>query len=133
MNTQANHQLAPGTQLLPYAYRITRTLGEGEGRMASLYLATITCQDAPWLAGTSDERHEVVLKIANRPDAQGNFFTAALAQEVQLLRGLHHPHLVRLLPIVQQQDTRFTFIAQADLPGYSSFVVLEYLPGRSDL
>jgi len=91
--------------------------------MAEIYLAEVETKDAGFPQG-----RQVALKIANRPDQLGNFFTTALQNEVQVLRGLHHPNVIHQLAIEETADAPLRFIAQTALPHYPWFTVMEYLP-----
>ncbi len=126
-----DHQLQPGAQLVPYPYRIEAPLSDSSRRTTEVYRATVAGQELGWPTALAATTYQVVVKVANRPDAKGNFATGALEQEAQLLRGLHHPHIVRLLPVKARADGSFSFIEQSQQTGYPWFIVLEYLPHGS--
>lgn len=120
--------IEPGTRVGPYT--IINALPGGQGGMALVYLATST--DSHSL----DVR--VALKITKTADGRGvkredmqDLYYDALSNEVETLRKLKHPNIVRLYPI--EIEARITpYIARAnDLPGKPWYFVMEYLAGGS--
>ncbi|WP_455387519.1 serine/threonine-protein kinase [Petrachloros mirabilis] len=120
--------IEPGTRVGPF--QIINTLPGGQGGMALVYLAASSDARSP------DFR--VALKItkmatgrgARREEMQDLYFDA-LSNEVETLRKLKHPNIVRLYPI--EIEARITpYIARAnDLPGKPWYCVMEYLSGGS--
>lgn len=120
--------IEPGTRVGPYS--IINTLPGGQGGMALVYLATATDSRSP------DVR--VALKITKTANGRGvrredmqDLYYDALSNEVETLRKLKHPNIVRLYPI--EIESRITpYIARAnDLPGKPWYCVMEYLAGGS--
>jgi len=87
------------------------------------------------------EPHYVGLKVARTIDSRGDllssadmdFYSEALNNEVETLKRLRHPNIVRLYPIPQDdQSKRIPYIARAlNLPGQPWYCVMEYLAGGS--
>lgn len=117
------NELAEGSAIGPYPYRIIRRLGHKQGNMADVYLAAIgDIQD-------TSQVNLVVLKITRQDETHGEFFRATLENEVERLRRLKHPGIVRLYPIQREGLRNLPYMAQASLPGRPWFVVMEYLAG----
>ena len=80
----------------------------------------------------SSEYETVAVKLA-RADGTGGVekeaFARALGSEVETLRVLKHPGIVRIFPI-QLDDRRYSYMARAEkLPGSPWYFVMEYLTG----
>lgn len=116
-------ELAEGSAIGPYPYRIIRRLGHKQGNMADVYLAAIGD-----ILDTS-QVNLVVVKITRQDDTHGEFFRATLENEVERLRRLKHPGIVRLYPIQREGLRNLPYMAQASLPGRPWFAVMEYLAG----
>ena len=119
-------KLQPGTPIGPFI--IESALPKAEGGMATVYMA-ITDRD-----GTI---YRVALKLANtkanikRQDAEmlQHFYFEALSNEVEVLRKLHHPGIIRILPIPSKLR-RNPYIARATgLPAEPWYYTMEYLAG----
>jgi tRNA A-37 threonylcarbamoyl transferase component Bud32 len=118
-------ELAEGSAIGPYPYRIIRRLGHKQGNMADVYLAAIgDILD-------SSQVNLVVVKITRQDETHGEFFRATLENEVERLRRLKHPGIVRLYPIQREGLRNLPYMAQASLPGRPWFSVMEYLAGDS--
>jgi serine/threonine-protein kinase len=127
--------LAPNTQLGPYT--ILEMLPTGKGGMARVYKAT-------WQPRGQPEAVTVVVKVANTAaDGAGSremtpqeleaFYYDALNNEVEVLKTLRHPNVVRLYPIPWDQSMKSDpYIARATrVEGMPWFCGMEYLGGGS--
>ena len=107
-------------------YRVEFVLPGSRGGFAQVVVARR-------VAGGS-EHETVAVKIARTDSAAGvdaEAFARALGSEVETLRVLKHPGIVRLFPI-QLDDVRYSYMARADnLPGRPWYYVMEYLAGGS--
>ncbi len=74
----------------------------------------------------------VALKITrSEAGADNDTYARALSNEVETLRRLKHPGIVRIYPI-KVDNRRFSFMARATtLPGHPWYFVMEYLAGGS--
>jgi len=118
-------ELAEGSAIGPYPYRIIRPLGHKQGNMADVYLAAIG--DILDIS----QVNLVVVKITRQDATHGEFFRATLENEVERLRRLKHPGIVRLYPIQREGLRNLPYMAQASLSGRPWFTVMEYLAGDS--
>lgn len=111
-------RLAKNSTLGPYPYRILRHIADGG--TSSTYLASMD----------DDHSRKVVIKIT---PADHSFAEQALMNEMQHLRRLDHPGIVRRHRIVGQTLSANAMVdtARAALPGKPWFSVLEYLGGGS--
>lgn len=117
-------KLAKGDQIGPYPYRIIRQLGKGEGGMSIVYLASIGQVHQP------KANQLIALKIANVGTGYDEFYRKTLDNEVEHLRKLKHPGIVRLHKI--QTPTPYAiYSARTYLPGKPWFSVMQYLAGGS--
>jgi serine/threonine protein kinase len=118
--------LSWGSDIGNFPYHIQERLNTGQGAMSEVYLATVgkpTEQEpAPPL---------VVLKIARVLDKHGKFYHVALDNEVERLRRLKHPGIVRIYPIRREGIPNLPYMARSGLEGQPWFSVMEYLPGGS--
>lgn len=117
--------LAEGSTIGPYPYRIIRRLGRSQGAMADVYLASATETIDP------DAENLVVLKMARAGEEDGDFYQKTLENEVERLRRLKHPGVVRIYPIQKTGLRNLPYMAQATLPNKPWFSVMEYLSGDS--
>ena len=105
-------------------YRVESVLPGSRGGFAQVVVARR-------VSGGS-EHETVAVKIARTDSAAGidaEAFARALGTEVETLRVLKHPGIVRLFPI-QLDDRRYSYMARADnLPGHPWYYVMEYLAG----
>jgi len=106
-----------------------------EGGMGTLYLARDVQQGVRVVVKVS--RHSEKLRPEER-----EFYEAALQGEVEILRDLHHPHIVRLYPIRAEDwggegrplvgGSRVVYMRRAvELPGQPWYFAMEYLGGGS--
>lgn len=111
-------RLSKNSTLGPYPYRILRHIADGG--TSSTYLATVG----------DDQGRRVVIKLTPGNDS---FAEQALMNEMQHLRRLDHPGIVRRHRIVGQTLSANAVVdtARAALPGNPWFSVLEYLGGGS--
>lgn len=118
-------ELEQGSLLGPYPYRVLRRLGQKQGNMADVYLAAVD--------DNLDESQAnlVVVKITRLDEKHGEFFKATLENEVERLRRLKHPGIVRLYPVQKTGLRNLPYMAQASMPGRPWFSVMEYLAGGS--
>ncbi|MCX6033014.1 MAG: serine/threonine-protein kinase [Chloroflexi bacterium] len=126
--------LSPNTQLGPYT--ILEMLPTGKGGMARVYKAN-------WQPRGQSEPAAVVVKVANTaadgagremtPQELEAFYYDALNNEVEVLKALRHPNIVRLYPIPWDQSMRLDpYIARATrIEGMPWFCAMEYLGGGS--
>jgi serine/threonine protein kinase len=121
-------QLGAGVKVGPYV--VERMLREGRGGFGQVVLARPQ-------EGAGSER--VALKIARvalggEPDSReelNDLYARSLMAEVEALRGLNHPGIVRLYPIPAVHIKR-TFVARAlELDGQPWYFAMEYLAGPS--
>jgi len=125
------NQITVGAPIGPYT--IIEEKPQGTGGMARVYIAQLML--------ASGEAYKVALKVVRTTDTRGNelhqadrdFYVEALNNEVEALRQLRHPNIVRLYPIPAITQRRQTpYIARAfDLPGQPWYCVMEYLDGGS--
>jgi len=132
-------ELRSNTQLGPYT--ITQILPSGKGGMARVY-------QADWRRDSRTETVSVAIKFANTADDKPSgsntsarmtpeeyeaFCSDALHNEVDILRQLRHPGLVRLYPIPWREGMRRDpYVVRATgLAREPWFCVMEYLGGGS--
>lgn len=118
-------ELAPGSAIGPFPYRTIRLLGRRQGAMSDVYLASVGEVE------TDEAPNLVVLKIVREEAEHSEFYRETLENEVDRLRRLKHPGIVRLFPIQKQGLRNLPYMAQSDLPGRPWFSVMEYLAGGS--
>lgn len=90
-----------------------------------------------WLADAADQRqgktNRVVIKVARLKEEQYSLVNErAINNEERWLRKLHHPGIIKLLPIAEEGKTRpgqEIYRARSSWPGNPWFVVTDYLPG----
>lgn len=125
--------LTEGSQIGPYPYRIVRRLGHRQGAMADVYLASVDDQRpaGPADRGRAAEGNLVAIKITRAGQEHSEFYRATLENEVERLRRLKHPGIVRLYPVQKHGLRNLPYMAQAGLPGKPWFSVMEYLAGDS--
>lgn len=119
-------RLAKGDYIGAYPYRIIKELGEGEGGMSIVYLASM---------GEVDEAREaelVALKIANVERDYRQFYKDTLDNETEHLRKLAHPGIVELHKVRTPVSLpNPIYSARSALPDKPWFSVMEYLSGGS--
>lgn len=110
-----------------FPYRVIEQLGKGEGGMSVVYLASMGDNiDQP---NTSDL---VALKIANVQSEYRQFYKDTLDNEIEHLRRLRHPGIVRLHKIRGKTlPKNAIYSARTELTDTPWFSVLEYLAGES--
>lgn len=116
-------RLVPGSRLGPFPYQIVKAIGS-EGNMSEVYLASI---------GGAPDTGWVVLKISRSGDAHNAFYRETMDNEVERLRVLKHPGVVRIYPIQRDGGVpNLPYTAEAvGLPNRPWFSVMEYLPHGS--
>lgn len=119
--------LVEGSSIGPYPYHIVRRIGRQQGNMGDVYLATTS------ETGSVERQASplVVIKITRVDEKHGEFYKATLENEVDRLRRLKHPGIVRLYPIQKANLRNLPYLAQSTLPGRPWFSVMEYLAGDS--
>lgn len=116
-------KLVPGSRIGPFPYQIVKALDDGRGNMSQVYLASVS----------GDTSSQVILKVARIDDKHNEFYRQSMDNEVERLRRLKHPGIVRIYPIQRDGGTRtLPYTAEASgLPDRPWFSVLEYLSGGS--
>ena len=110
--------IAEGTRIGPY--RIVRVFPQHRGGFAQVVMGV-----------RDDDATPVAIKVARTDGNNQDTYFRALNNEVDTLRRLKHPGVVRIYPI-KVSERRFTFMARAlELPGQPWYFVLEYLAGGS--
>lgn len=111
-----------GTHIGPY--QVETVLPGSRGGFARVVLAR--------RISDGEKRELVAIKIARVDGSQetdSEIFARALGSEVETLRVLKHPGIVRLYPITLD-NRRYSYIARASrLPGKPWYCVMEYLAG----
>jgi serine/threonine protein kinase len=118
--------LLPGSRVGAFPYQIVKALDDNPGAMSEVYLASVRS------ANTGDESY-VVLKLAlGQQSEHQNFYQQTLDNEVQRLRRLKHPGIVRVFPIEREGLPNLPYVAEATaLSGKPLFSIMEYLSGGS--
>jgi serine/threonine protein kinase len=123
LNNMIMNDLPEGSTIGAYPYKIIRKLGTRQGAMSVIYLASV--------GDLGQNKPLVVLKIARVDNEQREFYRQTLENEVERLRRLKHPGIVRIFPIERHGIRNLPYMAQAELPGRPWFSVMEYLSGGS--
>lgn len=120
-------ELAPNTRIGPYPYEIVKAIGDDRGNMSEVYLASVKAPKE------GAEPSLVVLKLARTNDEFREFTQQSMENEVDRLRRLHHPGIVRIFPIQRTGDIpNLAYSAKAiALPDQPIFSVIEHLSGGS--
>jgi serine/threonine protein kinase len=120
-------KLVPGSRIGSFPYQIVNAIGDAQGNMSEVYLASVGG------AGGSPDASLVVLKIARTGDSHNEFYRQSMDNEVERLRRLKHPGIVRIYPIQREGGIpNLPYTAEAGgLPDRPWFSVLEHLPGGS--
>lgn len=118
-------QFPPGSMIGPYT--IIEEMPHGRGGMAVVCKASIQLPNKP--------PYLVALKImraeSNSPQEE-RFFSDAINNEVQILKHLIYPNIVRIFRIPLGGQRAFPVIARdTNLPGQPWYFVMEYLDGGS--
>ncbi len=118
--------LAPGTRLGPFPYQVVRVLDENPGAMSEVCLASVR-------DNATGAESMVVLKLSlGQQEEYKKVYQQTLENEVERLRELKHPGIVRIFPIQREGLPNLPYIAQATgLADDPWFSVLEYLAGGS--
>lgn len=118
-------------------FTIVEAMPAGHGGMARVYIAAVGEHAASTGAGNVESLPDrVALKIARVVTPEGMsseqaFFFEALNNEVETLKRLRHPNIVRLFPIPRGLP-RNPYAARAtELDGSPWFCAMEYLSGGS--
>lgn len=115
--------LAPGSRVGPYT--IVEQLPFGRGGMAMVCRASIQLPGKPaYLVALK------VMRAQSTTPQEERFFSDAINNEVQILKQLHHPNIVRIFPIPLGGRRQNPVIARdTQLPGSPWYFVMEYLDG----
>jgi serine/threonine protein kinase len=118
--------LSPGSRIGAFPYEVIKALEEDPGAMSEVYLAKVRTPE-------TGEESQVVIKIGLGQAAEhSDFYQHTLENEVERLRRLKHPGIVRIFPIQRAGLRNLPYMAQATgLAGDPWFTVSEYLPGGS--
>lgn len=108
-------------------YTVVEALPQGRGGMARVCKASLPMPDGSF--------HPVALKIMHteyKDPQEEQFFRDAINNEVEVLRRLRHPNVVRVYPIPLGSRKATPYIARdTDMPGAPWYFVMEYLGGSS--
>jgi len=124
-----------GTNIGPFS--IIEALPAGHGGMAQVFIASVGQHASASGIGSVDSLPErVALKIARVLGMDGNpadqaFYFEALNNEVENLKRLRHPNIVRLFPIPRGLPRNPYAARAAELDGAPWFCTMEYLSGGS--
>lgn len=120
-------ELTYGTRIGPYPYEIVRAIGDDRGNMSEVYLASVPAPQG------KQEPSLVVLKIARTDEAYSAFLDQTVDNEVERLRRLKHPGIVRIYPVQRTGGIpNLAYSAKAvGLAGQPLFSVMEHLSGGS--
>jgi len=114
--------LQPGARIGPY--RVESVLPGNRGGFAQVVVAR--------RVSSGSEHDTVAIKLARTDGVSGleaESFARALGSEVETLRMLKHPGIVRIYP-VQLDDRRYSYMVRAEnLPGSPWYFVMEHLSG----
>lgn len=123
-----------GTTIGPFT--IVETMPAGHGGMARVYIAAVGHHAANAIGNVDSLPERVALKIARviasqvSPSEQA-FYFEALNNEVEILKRMRHPNIVRLFPIPRGLP-RNPYAARApELDGAPWFCAMEFLGGGS--
>jgi serine/threonine-protein kinase len=118
--------LVAGSRIGAFPYEIVKVMDDTPGNMSEVYLATVRAQE-------TGEESQIVLKLAlGQQQEQMRFFQATLENEVERLRRLKHPGIVRIFPIQREGLPNLPYVAEASaLVGKPLFSIMEYLTGGS--
>ncbi|MEZ4868482.1 MAG: serine/threonine-protein kinase [Caldilineaceae bacterium] len=118
--------LVPGSRLGAFPYQIVKVLDENPGNMSEVCLATV--RDAG-----SGQESQVVIKLSlGNQEEYRDAYQKTLENEVECLRQLKHPGIVRIFPIQRDGLPNLPYIAQATAVADDPlFSVLEFLGGGS--
>ncbi len=118
--------LSSGSRIGAFPYEVINALDDHAGAMSEVYLAKVRAPE-------TGEESQVVIKIGLGQAAEhGDFYQRTLENEVERLRRLKHPGIVRIFPIQRAGLRNLPYMAQATgLAGDPWFSVSEYLPGGS--
>ncbi|MBI3242252.1 MAG: serine/threonine protein kinase [Chloroflexi bacterium] len=133
-------ELSIGATIGPFT--ITESMPAGSGGMSRVFIAAVNKElllgEKTGGGNVDTLPDKVALKIARIvPPSQENaaseqaFYFEALNNEVEILKRLRHPNIVRLFPIPRGLP-RNPYAARAtELPSHPWFCVMEYLGGGS--
>lgn len=110
-----------GEQIGSTGLRVIRRIDDNEAQMAQVYLVA---------RGAQPDASQVVVKIASVYDHRGAPYTDALRNEAACLAVLHHPNIVRLLPISDPTAKPTGYLGETHVGGYP-YLTLEHLGGGS--
>ncbi len=130
-------KLIAGSRIGPFPYHIVAPLSENQGNMSEVFSASVgSVKPTSRIAGQNAQTpgtNLVVIKVARIKEEHQAFFRQTMDNEVERLRRLKHPGIVRIFPIQREGGIpNLTYTAEATgLPGRPWFTVLEYLSGGS--
>lgn len=123
-----------GTTIGPFT--LMEAMPAGHGGMARVYIAAVGHHAANTIGNVDSLPERVALKIARVIASDGSpseqaFYFEALNNEVEILKRMRHPNIVRLFPIPRGLP-RNPYAARApELDGAPWFCAMEYLGGGS--
>jgi serine/threonine protein kinase len=123
-----------GTTIGPFT--LIEAMPTGHGGMARVYIAGVGHHAANTIGNVDSLPERVALKIARVVAGEGSpseqaFYFEALNNEVEILKRMRHPNIVRLFPIPRGLP-RNPYAARApELDGAPWFCAMEYLGGGS--
>ncbi len=119
--------LIPGSRIGAYPYELDTVISdEKRGNMSEVCVAKVR-------APKTGEESKVILKVAiTSNEEMTDIVKQTLENEVDRLRRLKHPGIVRIFPIQREGIRNLPYIASATaLAGEPPFSVMEYLTGGS--
>lgn len=106
----------------PFRYRNLTPIIVDENRLARLYRAELS---------EHNDHQQVVLKMVQMAGERASISATIIENESHLLQRLHHPNIVRILPIEHDNLKNVSYQAQAQIENTPNFFALEYLAGGS--
>lgn len=104
-----------------FRYRNIQPLERISGTMADIYLADLADANSS----------KVVLKVAQTSPENTEISRQMLIAEIEYLRRISHPHIVRILPIEQNDVRQINYRSRSTWEGRPWFGVLEWIQGNT--